>query len=68
MVEAIKDLTGMTFVIKYYSMNLSIIIKKLFLEVLNKTAGVWKGDSWPETSAKRKQFELRASVRRKQLW
>jgi len=36
MVETIKNTIGTIFVIKYYSMNLGIITKKLFLKVLKK--------------------------------
>lgn len=42
--------------------------RKLFLEVLKKTAGSWRGDDWPKTAAKRRKLELQASQRRKKAW
>lgn len=42
--------------------------RELFLEVLRKTAGTWKADSWPEVEKKRRKIELAASVKRKKPW
>jgi len=42
--------------------------RKLFIEVLEKTAGAWIGDSWPETEKRRRKIELAASRRRKKVW
>lgn len=42
--------------------------KSAYLEILKKTAGSWRGDSWPVTRKKRKQIELNASQNRKNTW
>lgn len=39
-----------------------------YLEILKKTQGSWKGDSWPKTEKKRKEIEAKASARRKREW
>ena len=42
--------------------------RKIFLEILKKTAGTWAGDSWPETAKRRRKIELEASRKRKNIW
>ena len=39
-----------------------------YLKVLEKTAGAWRGDSWPQTERKRRKIELAASKRMKKAW
>lgn len=39
-----------------------------YLEILKRTQGSWKGDSWPKTEKKRKEIEAKASARRKREW
>lgn len=40
----------------------------LYDKLLEKTAGAWGKDSFPETSKKRRTIELEASKRRKEAW
>lgn len=42
--------------------------RAVFLEVLRRTAGAWKDDSWPEVEKKRRKIELSASKKRKKAW
>ncbi len=42
--------------------------KKVYIEILKRTAGTWAGDSWPKTEAKRRKIELKASEDRKKAW
>lgn len=39
-----------------------------FLKVLDKTAGSWANDDWPETEKRRRKIELAAARRRKKAW
>lgn len=39
-----------------------------YLEILKKTQGSWKGDSWLKTEKRRKVIEARAWARRKKEW
>ena len=42
--------------------------RKLFAEILKKTAGAWANDSWVKTAVQRKKLELAASKKRKTSW
>jgi len=42
--------------------------RKLFIEILKKTAGAWTNDGWIKTVIKRKKLELKASQKRKSAW
>ncbi len=39
-----------------------------YAEILKKTLGAWRGDSWPKTERRRRKIELRASQLRKKAW
>lgn len=39
-----------------------------YLKILEKTAGSWRGDSWPQTERRRRKIELAASKRLKKAW
>jgi len=39
-----------------------------YLDLLKFTQGTWKDNSWPSQRKKRKQIELKASLKRKQTW
>ena len=42
--------------------------RDITLEILKKTAGAWKKDSWDKTARKRRVIELRAAEERKKAW
>lgn len=42
--------------------------RKLYIEVLKKTAGSWSQDTWFKTESRRKKIELKASSDRKKKW
>ena len=39
-----------------------------YAEILKKTLGAWRGDSWPRTEKRRRKIELKASKLRKKAW
>ncbi len=42
--------------------------RNIAIEILKKTAGTWKGDTWSKTETQRRKLELAASKKRKQAW
>ncbi|MBI2405027.1 AbrB/MazE/SpoVT family DNA-binding domain-containing protein [Candidatus Gottesmanbacteria bacterium] len=42
--------------------------RNIAVEVLKKTMGTWKRDTWTKTEKQRRKLELAASAKRKQAW
>lgn len=42
--------------------------RKIYMNILTKTAGTWADDSWEGTRSRREGIELEASERRKNSW